>query len=64
MPADDLGVVSPELRGRARRDANGEVAWHVEDAPSALGELAQAGRVVLGLDVRDYDHDGSFLEVA
>ncbi len=29
-----------------------------------LNELAMAGRVVLGLDVRDYDDSGAFLEVA
>jgi hypothetical protein len=32
--------------------------------PSVLSELADAGRVVLGLDVRDYNEDGSFREVA
>lgn len=64
MPADDLGVLSDERQSRARRHANGEVSWHVRDAPSVLGELAQAGRIVLGIDVRDYDEDGSFLETA
>lgn len=63
MPADDLPVLSDELRSRARVEANGEVAWHVRDAPAVLTELAEAGRVSLGLDVRDYDGDGSFLEV-
>ena len=29
-----------------------------------LDELAQVGRIVLGLDVRDYDEDGTFREVA
>ncbi|CAI9408380.1 hypothetical protein HIDPHFAB_01067 [Nocardioides sp. T2.26MG-1] len=33
-------------------------------APAVLNELAGAGRVVLGLDIRDYDDDGTFLEVA
>ena len=64
MPADDLGVLPAELQTRARADENGEVSWHVDDAASVLGELADAGRVVLGLDVREYDEDGSFLEVA
>jgi hypothetical protein len=64
MPADDLGVLSDELRSLARVDPNGEVSWHVRDAPTVLAELAEAGRVVLGLDMRDYDDDGTFLEIA
>jgi hypothetical protein len=64
MPAGDLGVLSHELRSRARVDANGEVAWHVRDAVTVVCKLAAAGRVVLGLDMRDYDDDGSFLEIA
>jgi hypothetical protein len=64
MPADDLGVLPFELQARARADENGEVSWHVDDAALVLGDLADAGRVVLGLDVREYDEDGSFLEVA
>ena len=64
MPADDLGVLSDELRSQARVHPNGEVSWHVRDAPAVLSELAEAGRVVLGLDMRDYDDDGSFLEIA
>jgi hypothetical protein len=64
MPADDLGVLSDELRSPARVDPNGEVSWHVRDAPAVLSELAGAGRVVLGLDLRDYDKDGTFVEIA
>ncbi|WP_156043862.1 hypothetical protein [Cellulomonas sp. URHE0023] len=64
MPVDDLGVLPADLQTRARAEENGEVSWHVDDAASVLGELANAGRVVLGLDVREYDEDGSFLEVA
>lgn len=64
MPADDLGVLSVELRAQARVDPNGEASWHVRDAPAVLTQLADAGRVVLGLDMRDYDNDGSFIEVA
>ena len=64
MPADDLGVLSHELRSHARVDPNGEVSWHVRDAPAVLGQLADAGRVVLGLDMRDYEDDGTFREIA
>ena len=63
VAADDLPVLSDELQARARVDPNGEVAWHVQDAPAVLTELAEVGRVSLGLDLRDYDGDGSFLEV-
>jgi hypothetical protein len=64
VPADDLGVLSDELRSQAGVDPNGEVSWHVRDTPAVLTELAEAGRVVLGLDIRNYDDDGTFLEVA
>lgn len=64
MPADDLAILSNELRSQARVHSNGEVSWHVRDAPAVLSELAEAGRVVLGLDIRDYDDDGSFFEIA
>ena len=64
MPADDLGALSDQLRATARVDVNGEVSWSVRDAPAVFSELASAGRVVLGLDVRDYADDGTFLEVA
>jgi len=64
MPADDLGILSDELRSQARVDPNGEMSWHVRDAPAVLTELADAGRVALGLDMRDYDDDGTFSEIA
>lgn len=64
MSAADLGVLSKESRSKARVDPNGEVSWHVRDAPAVLNELANAGRVVLGIDVRDYDDDGNFFEIA
>jgi hypothetical protein len=40
------------------------VSWHVRDLTTVLEELAEAGRVVLGLDMRSYDDDGTFLETA
>lgn len=64
MPTNDLAVLSDGLRSRARVYSNGEVAWHVQDAPAVLTELADAGRVSLGLDLRDYCEDGAFVEVA
>lgn len=64
MPADDLGVLSEELQSQARVHPNGEVSWDVRVAPAVLSELAEAGRVVLGLDMRDCEDDGTFFEVA
>lgn len=64
MATDDPAVLSPALLPSARRDDNGEVSWHLRDAPSVLEELARNGRVVPGLDVRRYDKDSAFSEVA
>jgi hypothetical protein len=64
VPSDDVKILSDELRSRARVDRGGEVLWHVRDAPRVLCELAEAGRVALGLDMREYDDDGTFLETA
>jgi hypothetical protein len=44
-------------------DDNGEVAWPKAEAAAVVNALADAGRVVLGLDLRTYDADG-VLEVA
>lgn len=43
---------------------NGEVMWPAEQAEEAVVALADAGLIVLGLDVRDYSGDGGFVEVA
>jgi hypothetical protein len=45
-------------------DPNGEVCWALSHVTIALDALARADRVVLGLDVRDYSDDGTFLENA
>jgi hypothetical protein len=39
-------------------DANGEVAWPLAGAAAVVNALADAGRLVLGLDLRSYDADG------
>lgn len=64
MAGTDLGFLPPDVRSQVKVHPNGEVSWPVDAATAALTELAHAGRVVLGLDVRDYDEDGSFVEVA
>ena len=43
---------------------NGEVEWTAADAPAVVIALAASGRVVLGLDVRDYSDRGEFTEIA
>lgn len=63
MSLRDLTVLSAGLQSRVRIDDNGEVSWQLGDAPAVIGELAQAGLVVLGLDMREYDEDESFLEI-
>jgi hypothetical protein len=60
----DMANLPRAVQDRAHALGNGEVMWRVEDAQSAIEGLATAGRVVLGLDVRDYRHDGSFVEIA
>jgi hypothetical protein len=62
--ASDLSRLPPNVRRSARVHANGEVSWRDEDAAEAINALAESGRVVLGLDLRFYARDGTFLEVA
>jgi hypothetical protein len=64
MTAKDVASLPDRLRASARIDANGEVSWPLAQARDAISELAESGRVVLGLDMRDYDAEGLFTEVA
>lgn len=64
MAADDLSFLPSDLQSGARCDANGEVSWHVSQASDVIRALAEAGRKVLGLDVRNYETDDAFTEVA
>jgi hypothetical protein len=52
------------VKAAARVEANGEVCWALSHVAVAIDALARANRVVLGLDVRDYSDDGTFLENA
>jgi hypothetical protein len=58
-----MDALPEAVRASARVEPNGEVAWSRADAGAAIGALADAGRVVLGLDVRTYGDDGSVFEV-
>ena len=60
VPADDLDVLPGPLRASARVEPNGEVAWSLADAPAVINALADAGRLVLGLDLRSYEGGQTF----
>lgn len=61
---DDLRLLPPGVASAATVDANGEVWWRSADADTAVNALADAGLVILGLDLREYDDDGRFYETA
>lgn|GEM_PF-2041670 len=63
MTVPDLSFLTQDLQWRARCDPNGEVSWPVSQASAAIDALADSGRLVLGLDIRSYQSDGTFLEV-
>lgn len=62
--ARDLDLVSASVKQAAMVETNGEVLWPLAHAVEAVDALARAGHVVFGLDVREYDEDGRFVEVA
>lgn len=61
---EDLARLPDPVRQAARVQSNGEVLWSVSDVAVAIRSLADAGLVILGTDVRDYDADGRFTEIA
>jgi hypothetical protein len=50
--ADALALLPEEVRRSAWIQRNGEVSWPFDEAAAAIVALAEAGFVVLGLDVR------------
>jgi hypothetical protein len=62
--ADDLSLLPAAVAAAAVVDANGEIWWPLSRAAEAIDALADVGRVVLGVDLRTYDDDGQFIEVA
>jgi len=64
MEKDDLALLPGDVRARARIDPNGEVSWPISEASHAISCLADAGFVILGLDVRWYDDQGHIHENA
>ncbi len=64
MPTPDgLPPLPADVR-RCARLTGSEVMWPLAEAAAAVNALADAGRRVLGLDVRDYDEDGRYFEHA
>lgn len=63
MTVADLSFLSEDLQRGARCDPNGEVSWPISQASAAIEAIANSGRLVLGLDIRDDQSDGTFLEV-
>jgi hypothetical protein len=63
VSAPDLTPLPAQVRAAARVLDNGEVMWPAVEAARAIKALASAQRVVLGLDVRDYQADGAFVEI-
>src|SRR4051812_26236185 len=62
--ADDLASLPDNVAGAAHVDDNGEVWWPSDEAERAVHALANAGHVILGLDLREYDAEGRFYEIA
>lgn len=62
--AVDMAALPAAVQRAAHTDEHGETTWRIEAAVSAIQALAEAGRVVLGLDVREYAIDGTFTEAA
>lgn len=54
----------PNIRAEARIHENGEVSWPFEITGDAISALAAIGCVVLGTDMRLYEPDGDFVEIA
>lgn len=63
MNVTDLSFLQPDLQSGARCDPNGEVSWPASQASAVIEALAGSGRLILGLDIRDYQSDGTFIEV-
>ncbi|HKE65565.1 MAG TPA: hypothetical protein VKB59_13090 [Micromonosporaceae bacterium] len=45
-------------------EENGEAWWTAQHGEAAINALADAGFVILGLDLREHDGEGRFVEVA
>lgn len=62
MAASDISFLPEDLRAAARFWSNGEVMWPKALAERVIGEIADSGRIIYGLDVESYADDGTFME--
>lgn len=60
----DLSALPNDLQAAARVDPNGEVSWPDAMGAAAITSLADIGATVLGLDLRYYDANDRFYEIA
>jgi len=52
VPGADLSFLPAELLSSAIRTETGEVMWPLAVAPAVVNAIADAGRLILGLDLR------------
>ena len=52
VPDADLSLLPSELLSSAIRTETGEVMWPLAVAPAVVNTIADAGRLILGLDLR------------
>lgn len=60
--AVEMSALPKAVKRSAHFAGSGEMMWRIESAATAIEALANAERIILGLDVRDYSLDGSFTE--
>lgn len=60
--AIEISALPKAVQRAAHSAGRGDLRWRIESAATAIEALANAGRIVLRLDVRDYSFDGSFTE--
>lgn len=62
--AVEMAALPKPVQRNAQPTESGETMWHVRAVRGAINALADAGRIIVGLDVRDFALDGSFRETA
>lgn len=64
MTEDDLAFLPTAVLATAMIQENSEVLWPFNNAPDAINALADRGRIILGLEIREYQDDGMFYQIA
>jgi hypothetical protein len=60
----DISDLPADVQRGACVQSNGEVHWRDDEAAEAIEAIAALGHRILGLDVRFYDADSRFYEIA